>query len=97
MKIKDAFTPHIANVCVVPKLNKEITRQCAICRKDILVKVFDGGNYFCEVEHAESYRETGKTMDFGKGIKARITEPVGKIENGNIGNAINVIKVCEEK
>ena len=74
MKIKDT-----------PKIEKEITRQCVICGEDILIQVFPkgkykGGNYFCEVEHAENYRETGKTFDLGNGTKAHIAEPVGKIK-----------------
>lgn len=64
---------------------REITRQCAICGKDILIKVFPsgryiGGNYFSTIEEAENYHDTGETFDLGNGYKAHIVEPVGKIK-----------------
>ncbi|MCX6809396.1 MAG: hypothetical protein NTZ65_01445 [Candidatus Berkelbacteria bacterium] len=54
MKIKDT-----------PKIKKEITRQCAICGKNILVKVFVnekyiGGNYFCDIPTVGEYWECDK-------------------------------------
>jgi hypothetical protein len=63
---------------------REITRQCVICGKNILIKVFPngkyiGGNYFGVIEKAENYRQTGETMVLGGGSKAFIGEPVGKI------------------
>lgn len=58
MKIKDT-----------PKIIEEITRQCAICGKDILVHLFPkgkykGGNYFCKIPICSKF-EINKTRKAG--------------------------------
>lgn len=81
--IKEQATTKIKDLPKVKEVRK-IIRQCVICGKNILVKVFASGEYTCghyfgEIEQAKKYIPTGETMDLGK-IKSQIVKPAGKVK-----------------
>jgi len=72
--VRDPFTPYKHQLCAGPKTERprEITRQCAVCGENILVKIcsndaYTGGHYFGKIPlHTEK--------EFKKALKAGTTK-----------------------